>query len=141
MSRFMLDTNTVSYFLRAQPSVTNRIKTMPMESLCISVMTEGELLFDLAKRPDAKQLRAAVDQFLLRVEVLPWDSSAATHYGQLRADLEKRGRTLAPLDMLIGSHAMSVDATLVTNDQAFKQMKGLKVEDWTKMLGKSRAKN
>jgi tRNA(fMet)-specific endonuclease VapC len=140
MSRYMLDTNTVSYLLRAHPSVTHRIKSEAMESLSISAITEGELLFGLAKRPEATQLRAAVYQFLLRVEVLPWDSSAAAHYGQARADLEKRGRTLAPLDTLIGSHAMSVDATLVTSDQAFGQMTGLKVEDWAKVLVKGRAK-
>jgi tRNA(fMet)-specific endonuclease VapC len=140
MSRFMLDTNTVSYLLRAHPSVTNRIKAEPMESLCISAITEGELRFGLAKRPEATQLRAAVEQFLLRVEVLPWESSAASHFGKARAHSEKRGRTFAPLDMLIGSHAMSVDATLVTNDQAFGQMTGLKVEDWTKVLVKGRAK-
>lgn len=140
MSRFMLDTNTVSYFLRAHPSVTHRIKTEPMESLCISVITEGELLFGLAKRPEATQLRIAVHEFLRRVEVSPWDSSAAAHYGQARAALEKRGKILAPLDLLIGSHAMSVDATLVTSDKAFKQMAGLRLEDWTKALVKGRAK-
>ena len=136
----MLDTNTVSYFLRAHPSVTSRIKAEPMESLCISVITEGELLFGLAKRPEATQLRVAVQEFLRRVEVLPWDSSAATHYGQARASLEKRGRTLAPLDLLISSHAMSVDATLVTSDKAFKQMTGLRAEDWTKVSAKGRVK-
>ena len=140
MSRFMLDTNTVSYFLRAHPSVTHRIKSEPMELLCISAITEGELLFGLAKRPDATQLRNAVHEFLRRVEVSPWDSSAAAHYGQARADLEKHGRTLAPLDLLIASHAMSVDATLVTSDQAFNQMAGLRLEDWTKALAKGRAK-
>ena len=140
MSRFMLDTNTVSYFLRAHPSVTHRIKSEPMELLGISAITEGELFFGLAKRPEARKLRNAVHEFLRRVEVSPWDSSAAAHYGQARADLEKRGRTLAPLDLLIASHAMSVDATLVTSDQAFKQMAGLRVEDWTKALAKGRVK-
>jgi tRNA(fMet)-specific endonuclease VapC len=140
MSRFMLDTNTVSYLLRAHPSVTHRIKTEPMETLCISVITEGELLFGLAKRPEATQLRITVHELLRRVEVLQWDSSAAAHYGQARADLEKRGKILAPLDLLIGSHAMSVDATLVTSDQAFKQMVGLRLEDWAKALVKGKRK-
>ena len=94
-------------------------------------MTEGELLFGLAKRPAAAQLYAAVAEFLKRVDVLPWDSSAAEHYGTLRASMEAQGKPLAPLDMLIGAQAVSVGAVLVTNDQAFRRISYLQVEDWT----------
>jgi tRNA(fMet)-specific endonuclease VapC len=127
----MLDTNTVSHFLRRQPKVTKRVLAVAMSSLSISAITEAELLFGLARRPEAKQLRIAVNEFLLRVETLPWDSVAAQHYGNLRANLEKRGKTLSPNDMLIASHALSVDAILVTSDKAFRQVKDLVVEDWT----------
>lgn len=131
MKLYMLDTNTVSHLLRGHPVVTKRIVAVPMASLCISAITEGELLFGLAKRPAAKRLHVAVRQFLLRVDVLPWNSSTAEHYGIVRADMEKRGRILASLDLLIAAHALSVDATLVTNDQAFSQMADLQSEDWT----------
>ena len=131
MKRYMLDTNTVSHLLREHPVVTKRIVAVPMASLCISAITEGELLFGLAKRPVAKRLHVAVREFLRRVDVLPWDSSTAEHYGIVRADMEKRGRILASLDLLIATHALSVDAVLVTNDRAFSQMADLKVEDWT----------
>ncbi|MDA8115342.1 PIN domain-containing protein [Acidithiobacillus sp.] len=127
----MLDTNTVSHLLREHPVVTKRIVAVPMASLCISAITEGELLFGLAKRPVAKRLHVAVREFLRRVDVLPWDSSTAEHYGIVRADMERRGRILASLDLLIATHALSVDAVLVTNDRAFSQMADLKVEDWT----------
>jgi tRNA(fMet)-specific endonuclease VapC len=126
----MLDTNTVSHLLREHPVVTKRIVAVPMASLCISAITEGELLFGLAKRPVAKRLHVAVREFLRRVDVLPWDSSTAEHYGIVRADMERRGRILASLDLLIATHALSVDAVLVTNDRAFSQMADLKVEDW-----------
>lgn len=131
MKRYMLDTNTVSHLLREHPVVTKRIVAVPMASLCISAITEGELLFGLAKRPVAKRLHVAVREFLRRVDVLPWDSSTAEHYGIVRADMERRGRILASLDLLIATHALSVDAVLVTNDGAFSQMADLKVEDWT----------
>lgn len=131
MKRYMLDTNTVSHLLREHPVVTKRIVTVPMASLCISAITEGELLFGLAKRPVAKRLHVAVREFLRRVDVLPWDNSTAEHYGVVRADMERRGRILASLDLLIATHALSVDAVLVTNDRAFSQMADLKVEDWT----------
>jgi len=131
VKRYMLDTNTVSHLLREHPVVTKRIVAVPMASLCISAITEGELLFGLAKRPVAKRLHVAVREFLRRVDVLPWDNSTAEHYGVVRADMERRGRILASLDLLIATHALSVDAVLVTNDRAFSQMADLKVEDWT----------
>lgn len=131
MKRYMLDTNTVSHLIREHPCVCRHVVAAPMASLCISAVTAGELLFGLAKRPDAKQLHLAVRQFLLRVDVLPWDSSVAQHYGTVRAELARQGKTLAPLDLLIATHALGVTAILVTNDQAFAQMVGLQVEDWT----------
>ena len=67
MKLYMLDTNTVSHLLREHPVVTKRIVAVPMASLCISAITEGELLFGLAKRPTAKRLHVAVRQFLRRV--------------------------------------------------------------------------
>lgn len=131
MKRFMLDTNMVSHLLRQHPAVVKRIVTVPMASLCISAITEGELLFGLAKRPAAKQLHVAVQELLRRVDVLPWDSSAAEHYGAVRADMESQGKILAPLDLLIATHALSVEAVLVTNDRAISQMTDLRIEDWT----------
>ena len=129
--RYMLDTNIVSQLIRKHPSVVSRVTAAPMAALCISAVTEGELLFGLAKRPAATQLHAAVNEFLKRVEVLSWDSNAAKHYGALRASMEAQGKPLAPLDMLIGAHAASVGAILVTNDRAFQQIKDLRLEDWT----------
>ena len=70
-------------------------------------------------------------EFLRRVDVLPWDSAVAERYGNVRADMERQGKTLAPLDSLIAAHALSVGAVLVTNDRAFAQVAGLHVEDWT----------
>ena len=129
--RYMLDTNVVSHLIKAHPAVVRRVTATPMASLCISAITEGELLFGLAKRPAAKQLHLAVREFLKRVDVLPWDSPVAKHYGAVRADMERQGKLLAPLDMLIGAHALSASAVLVTNDQAFQRVGDLQTEDWT----------
>ena len=128
----MLDTNTVSHLIKAHPAVTRRVVAVPMASLCVSAITEGELLFGLAKRPDAKRLRIAVGELLRRVDVLPWDSTIAERYGTVRADMERQGKILAPLDLLIATHALDADTTLVTNDKAFGQVPGLYVEDWTR---------
>ena len=127
----MLDTNTVSHLLRAHPVVTRQVTTVPMASLCISAITRGELLFGVAKRPEAKRLHAAVHEFLLRVDTMGWDAEVATRYGAIRADLSSRGKVLAPLDLLIAGHALSLGAVLVSNDQAFGMVPGLVVEDWS----------
>ena len=131
MKRYMLDTNTVSHLLKKHPDVTQRVVAVPMASLCISAITEGELLFGLAKRPDAKRLHAAVRELLKRVDVLPWDSATAERYGPVRADMERRGKILGPLDLLIATHALAEGTVLVTNDHAFGQVVGLHLEDWT----------
>lgn len=131
MSRYMLDTNTVSHMIKAHPSVVLRIESVPMASLRISAITEGELLFGLAKRPQANRLHLAVRELLRRVDVLPWDSVVAAHYGTVRADMERQGQILGPLDLLIATHAQCVGAVLVTNDRAFAQVADLQLEDWT----------
>jgi tRNA(fMet)-specific endonuclease VapC len=110
----MLDTNTVSSLIKKNPAVSKRIASFPMESLCLSVISEGELLYGLAKKPHARSLHVAVE-----------------HYGVLRAELERSGNALGSLDMQIAAHASQLGAVLVTNDQAFKRIKKLKVEDWT----------
>ena len=131
MKRYMLDTNTVNHLIRAHPGVARRVVAAPMACLCISAITDGELLFGLAKRPDAKRLHLAVRELRRRVDVLPWDTAVAECYGTMRADMERSGRILAPLDLLIAAHARSTSAVLVTNDRAFRQIADLESEDWT----------
>ena len=131
MKRYMLDTNTVRYLIKAHPAVARRVMAASMASLCVSAITGGELLFGLAKRPDAKRLHIAVRELLRRVDVLPWSSAIAERYGVVRAEMERCGKILAPLDLLIATHALDLGTVLVTNDQAFNQVNGLHVEDWT----------
>jgi tRNA(fMet)-specific endonuclease VapC len=131
VKRYLLDTNIVSHLIKDHPVVSQRIVKVPITSLCISVITEAELYYGLAKRPEAKRLHLVVEEFLKRVDVLPWDSAIVKNYGFIRAEMERQGKNLAPLDMLIAAHALSVDAVLVTNDKAFYQVGGLTIEDWT----------
>jgi tRNA(fMet)-specific endonuclease VapC len=100
-------------------------------SLYVSAITEGELFFGLAKRPDARRLHAIVGEFLKRVEVLPWDSTVTRQYGIVRADMERNGRALAPPDLLIAAHALAVGAILVSSDKAFGLVPNLSFEDWS----------
>jgi tRNA(fMet)-specific endonuclease VapC len=131
--RYLLDTNFASYVIKGKiPAVRRRIVRVPMAQLAISAVTEGELRYGVARRPDATRLQFIVDEFLLRVTIVPWDSEAAQHYGQLRAALEREGQPMGNLDIMIGAHALALGAILVSNDRAFARIKKLRVEDWTK---------
>jgi tRNA(fMet)-specific endonuclease VapC len=127
----MLDTNMVSHLIKGHPAVARHLVAAPIASICISAITEGELLFGLAKRPEAKRLHLVVREFLRCVDVLPWDNNITEDYGITRAAMERQGKVLAPVDLLIATHALSIGAVLVTNDQAFSQMAELHLEDWT----------
>ena len=131
MMHYMLDTNIVSKLIRQHPVLVQRVVAAPITSLCISAITHGELLFGLAKRPEATRLHHAVGELLKRVDILPWDNTIAQGYGPLRADLERRGISLSALDLLIAAHALGTAAVLVTNDRAFSMISALRVEDWT----------
>ena len=98
MTRYMLDTNTVSHLIREHPAVVRRVLAVPMAAVCISSITRGELLFvffGLARRPEAKRLHTAVREFLRRADVLPCNSGVAECYGAARAAMERQGKTLA----------------------------------------------
>src|SRR5437899_11782981 len=130
--RYLLDTNTASYVIKGSfPRVRERLLKVPMAEVGISVVTEAELLFGMARLPEATRLKTVVEEFLLRVEVLPWNSEAARHYARLRATLEKEGEPMGNLDMMIAAQALASDGVLVTHDRVFRRVKGLKVEDWT----------
>lgn len=129
-THYLLDTNTVSHLIKRHPQAIQRLLAVPMHSVGISAITAGELAFGLAKRPEAVALRAAVHEFLRRVDVLPWDADVAQTYGQLRAQVQSEGIGLSALDMQIAAHALHVQAILVSSDQAFGRLIQLKHENW-----------
>ena len=133
MSGYMLDTNVASHVIRGdRPEISDRLASLPMSEIVISAVTEGELLYGLAKRNYPPGLSERVRQFLLRVDVLAWDREVTQAYAALRAGCEATGVSLAPLDMMIAAHAVAADAVLVTRDKAFSRVSDqLKIEDWT----------
>jgi tRNA(fMet)-specific endonuclease VapC len=131
--RYMLDTNTASYVIKGSPlSVRERLRAAAPAVICVSTITEAELLHGAAKKPEVKSLRKIVGEFLHRTEILPWDSNAAAAYARFRVDCEREGKSLATMDMLIAAHAVAAGAVLVTGDKAFCRLEGrLALEDWT----------
>lgn len=127
----MLDTNAASGLVKRQPKLTARFKAEAPDRVCLSAVTEGEMLFGVARRPEARGLRVAVSELLAAIDVLPWTSATARRYATLRAGLERQGRPLSAFDLMIAAHAAEHDMTLVTNDGAFSAVPALRVEDWT----------
>jgi tRNA(fMet)-specific endonuclease VapC len=101
------------------------------EIVCLSVITEAEIRYGLAKRPEAKALHERMEWFLAAVKVLPWGRDEARAYGALRAKLESSGKTLENMDMQIAAHAIATGAILVTNDKAFANVEDFRgTVDW-----------
>jgi tRNA(fMet)-specific endonuclease VapC len=131
--RYLLDTNTVSYIIKGNfPHVRERLLKVPISEVGISVITEAELRFGVARLPQAARLAVVVEEFLIRVAVLAWDSAAARQYARLRATLEEHGEPMGNLDLMIAAQAVAVGVILVTNDRVFRRVKGLRGEDWSK---------
>lgn len=134
MTRYLLDTNVVSHFLRGHPAVNRAIVSRAVDEICISAVTEGEIRFGIALRPSGSRYVAAAQVFMGKIEILPWDHQVAAIYGPLRADLQRAGLVLSHMDLLIAAHALAIDAVLVTNDSALHRLPMLDVVDWTRDL-------
>lgn len=129
---YMLDTNIVSYVVKANPPIVGtRVAQHSSDSLIISAITAAELRYWIAKRPLPSRTRFHIEDFLARVPTLPWDANVAAVHGELKASLFTAGRPLAELDRQIAAHALALQAVLVSHDGVFRQVPNLKVEDWT----------
>ena len=130
--RWMLDTDTCSFILkRSNEAVLQRLRSVPVQGVSVSVITKAELLYGVAVSPQRARDRRAVDAFLQHVAVLEFAAMAAEHYAEIRADLKKRGAMIGANDLLIAAHARSLDLTLVTNNtREFGRVHGLAVENW-----------
>lgn len=131
--RYMIDTNTVSYIVKGTSAAARARLTRLTKSdtACISAITVAEIRFGLAKRPPSPAFLIAIESFLSRIPILPWDERAADVYGVLRAKQEALGKTLESMDMLIAAHAVAAETILVTHDRVFRQVKDLgSTVDW-----------
>ncbi len=131
---YLLDTNTISYSVKGNyPQVRARISGMIADQLAISAITEAELRFWVASRPEEARVRIIVDNLLSQITSLPWNSALTSTYAQLKASCRQSGIALSELDLLIAAHALALDATLVTHDRAFRHIPGLRTEDWVQI--------
>lgn len=131
MTGFMLDTDISSYIIRRRPVALAERFQKHTEVLCVSVMTAAELRFGAEKsaRPELTEL---VEAFLERLTILDWTDEVSHHYARIRSAVERLGRPVGNMDLLIAAHAISQRATLVTNNlKHFSHIPDLKVEVWS----------
>ena len=130
--RIMLDTNICIYLIRQRPqSLLDRFRAFPVGEIGISVITLAELQYGVSKSSQPKRNREALEQFLSPLEVADFDRQATVAYGTIRAVLEKKGRPIGAMNLLIAAHALSLGVRLVTNDEKeFRPVPGLRVENW-----------
>lgn len=131
--KYMLDTNICIYAIKNKPIVVIRkLLSHKPEDLCISSITYAELMRGVEKSQSVEKNRIALSLFLSPIQILDFGSKAAEEYGWIRADLEKKGTPIGPVDLLISGHAKSENLILVTNNtREFCRVEGLELEDWT----------
>lgn len=129
---YMLDTNICIYAMKKKPEkVLLRLKEELDNGVCISSITLAELEYGMKHSSSPAKNEQALLRFLVPLSILPFGSSAATEYGEIRAYLQSQGTPIGSLDMLIAGHARAEKLILVTNNVGeFKRVPELEVENW-----------
>ena len=130
--RFLLDTNICIYVIKHKPEkVFQKLQEVDPSDVCISSVTYAELVHGVEKSASVDKNRVALFILLANIEILDFDAKAAENYGKIRADLEKNGTPIGPLDMMIAGHAGSLGYMLVTNNvKEFNRVSNLIIANW-----------
>jgi tRNA(fMet)-specific endonuclease VapC len=131
---YLLDTDICIYLIkRRQKALVQRLMKQDPANVAISSLTLAELEYGVQKSAAVAKNREALDLFTAPFEVVAFDADAARAYGAIRADLERRGKPIGGIDMLLAAQALALQATLVTNNmREFSRVRGLSVENWAR---------
>ena len=131
MLKHMLDTNIAIYVIKRRPIDVLKTFNQYAGQLCISSITLAELLHGVEKSAKPEHNFRQVEDFTSRLTVLEYGEKAVTHYGNIRADLERKGTPIGVNDLHIAGHARSEGLTLVTNNlKEFERVEGLLLDNW-----------
>jgi tRNA(fMet)-specific endonuclease VapC len=128
--KYLLDTNTVSYYLRGVPATVKHIQRQKPSALAISSITAMELAYGVEKRQSLALAAAAVQGFCSGIQILPFDAQAARRAGLIRATLERTGITISLADSQIAGHALAAHLVIISSDAIFRRVPGLTVTNW-----------
>lgn len=133
MIKYMLDTNILIYTIRNRPTKVRQAFKKHSAFLAMSTVTLGELIYGAEKSTQSARNLADIEALAARLDVVPFDSEAAIHFGQVRAELANSGKLIGPYDLMIAGHARSRGLILVTNNlREFNRVSGLRVENWVR---------
>lgn len=134
MIKYLIDTNICIYIMNKRPiGIIHKFKLFDVGEIGVSTITVSELHYGVSKSKNRRLNKQRIDEFLSPLEILPYDEIAATVYGDIRVQLEKRGEIIGPLDLLIAAHTLSRDLVLISNNEKeFKRVNNLKIENWVK---------
>ncbi len=131
MLKYMLDTNICIYTIKNRPEIVRRTFIERDGQMCVSAITQMELIYGVEKSSAPARNLRDVEGFLTRLEVMDFDSAAASHAGQIRAELAAQGQSIGPYDQMIAGHARALGLVVVTNNvNEFSRVPGLRVENW-----------
>ena len=131
MRKYMLDTNIVIYTIKNRPEEVREAFKRHEGQMCISTVTVGELIYGAERSSQAEKNMEILEGMFARLEVLPFNTQDAAHFGQLRAELYAEGKPIGPYDMMIAGQARAQGLILVTNNlREFERVPGLRLENW-----------
>lgn len=131
MLKYMLDTNICIFTIKNKPEGVREKFNRHHQQLCISTITLMELIYGAEKSSQPERNLAVIEGFIARLDVLNYDSHAAMHTGQIRAEQAREGQPIGPYDQMIAGHARSQGLVIVTNTmREFSRVSGLRAEDW-----------
>lgn len=131
MLKYLLDTNIAIYVIKRRPPEVLDQFNRHASQLCLSTISQAELLHGVEKSSRPTQNLRALEDFCSRLTLLDYGQKAAAHYGDIRADLERKGTPIGVNDLHIAGHARSEGLTLVTNNpKEFERVEGILLENW-----------
>jgi tRNA(fMet)-specific endonuclease VapC len=131
MLKYLLDTNILIYTIKNKPAQVKQFFEQHYGQICISSVSLAELIYRAEKSSAVERNLRDIEGLVARIEVLPFDEDAATHAGQIRAELAKQGQLIGPYDQMIAGHVRATGLILVTNNvREFERVSGIRVENW-----------
>lgn len=132
MKEVMLDTNICIYIMKNRPEhIKEKLKTFNLGDVYLSSVVVSELYYGVYKSVQIERNLVALEHFLKPFNIVDYDLKASVEYGKIRGSLEKAGKAIGGLDMLIAAHARSLGLTLVTNNtKEFEIIESLEIDNW-----------
>jgi tRNA(fMet)-specific endonuclease VapC len=132
MLKYLLDTNILIYTMKNRPAHVRERFNQHSGQMCISSISLGELVFGAEHSQQVERNLADIETMIAQLEVLPFGTTEASHFGRIRSDLYRLGQPIGPYDMMIAGHARATGMILVTNNvKEFARVQGLLIENWS----------